>query len=107
MSEIIVALFNLKPGVDPETYEAWARRVDLPTVRRLGSILEFDVLRSAGILGGDQAAPYQYVELLKIASLDRFMEDTSTEQMQAVAAEFQDFADNPVFVRTKGIETDL
>ena len=30
----IIALFNLKPGVKVADYEAWARAVDLPVVRR-------------------------------------------------------------------------
>lgn len=104
MSELILVLFNLKPGVDPKTYEAWACNTDLPTVRRLGSVESFDVLKTTGLLGDGQAAPYQYVELLTISSIDPFMENVSTAEMQAVAAEFQSFADSPIFIRTKDIE---
>ena len=33
----LIALFNLKPGVSADRYEAWARETDMPTVRGLGS----------------------------------------------------------------------
>ena len=49
----IVVLFNLRPEVAPETYEAWAKRTDLPLVRAQGSVAGFDVLRSQGLLGSD------------------------------------------------------
>ena len=35
MSTKIVALFNLKPGVSVEDYEAWAKAKDIPTVNGL------------------------------------------------------------------------
>jgi hypothetical protein len=37
----IVALFNLKRGVSAADYEAWAKRVDLPTVNGLKSVDKF------------------------------------------------------------------
>ena len=41
----IVVLFNLLPGVDAGEYEAWARDVDMPNVRRLPGCSGFNVLR--------------------------------------------------------------
>ena len=41
----IIVLFNLKPGVDPGRYEAWARSTDLPIVRGLPAVQGFDVHR--------------------------------------------------------------
>ena len=34
----IVVLFNLKAGANRETYEQWARDVDIPNVRRLDGV---------------------------------------------------------------------
>jgi len=99
---IIVVLFNLKPGVSAADYEAWARRSDLPTVNALSSVQSFRVLRSAGLLNGT-AAPYQYVELIELASLDAFRGEVKSEVMQAVAREFRDFADAPSFIVTESI----
>ena len=103
MSETIIVLFNLRAGVDALTYEAWARSTDLPLVRDLGSVEQFEVLRTNGLLGDDTPAPFAYVEILNISAIDPFMEDVSTDQMAAVAEQFQGFADNPLFIRTENL----
>lgn len=97
MSTTIVVLFNLKPGIDPAVYEAWARDKDLPGVNSLKSVNKFSVLRAQGLMNGS-AAPYQYVELIELKSLDGFRADVKAEAVQAVAAEFRQFADAPQFI---------
>lgn len=99
----IIVLFNLKPGVDPAVYEAWAAARDIPTVRALPSIAGFEVSAATGLLGSDGRPPYQYVEVIDVADMDRFGSDIGTETMQKIAAEFQGFADNPVFVTTRAV----
>ena len=96
MSKIIV-LFNLKDGVEPSRYEAWARDVDLPTVSSLSSVDGFEVFATQGLLGGGEA-PYRYIEIIDTASLDALVADIGTPAMQQVAAQFQEFADNPQFI---------
>ncbi|WP_226660880.1 REDY-like protein HapK [Microbulbifer aggregans] len=103
MTTTIVVLFNLKPGVSPSDYEQWARTTDLPTVQKLGSIDDFSVLRTTGLLGTDAPAPYQYVELLVVNDMEGLGADVSSETMQRVAAEFQQFADNPKFMLTETV----
>lgn len=93
MSTRIIALFNLKPGVDRAAYEEWARSVDLPTVNGLASIQEFTVFRSAGLLGSDAAPPYQYIEIIDVADMDQFGKDIATETMGKIGAHFQSIAD--------------
>ncbi len=100
--QTIVVLFNLKPGVSAEAYEQWARTTDLPIVNALPSVSGFEVLKTTGLLGGGQA-PYQYVELLRFASLDALFGDIGSEQMQKVAGEFQQFADSPLFITTSAL----
>lgn len=95
----IVVLFNLKNDADQNAYEQWAQTTDLPTVNALSSVNRFEVLKSNGLLGGGDA-PYQYVEILDITSIDALMNDAGTETMQRVANEFQAFADNPLFITT-------
>jgi hypothetical protein len=99
----IVVLFNLKPGVDKSAYERWAETTDIPTVQGLSSISSFAVHRSVGLLGSDRAAPYQYIEMIKVADMAQFGADVATETMQRVAAEFQSFADNPLFIMTEDV----
>jgi hypothetical protein len=93
----IIVLFNLKTGVSPETYEAWARSTDLPIVRGLKSIGGFDVYKAKGLLGGG-AAPYQYVELIMVKDMEIFGQDAASPTMQRVAGEFRSLADSPTFI---------
>ena len=97
----IVVLFNLKDGADPDAYEQWAKTTDIPAVNALGSVDDFSVLKTTGLLGSDQAAPYQYIETIDITAMDPFLEHVSTDTAQQIAAEFQSFADNPVFILTE------
>jgi hypothetical protein len=94
----IFVVFNLKPSVDPAEYEAWAKSTDIPTVRGLGSINGFDVYRSTGLLGADSSPPYAYVELIEVGDDAGFGADVNTPRMQEIAAQFQQFADNPQFI---------
>ncbi|MGF7153421.1 REDY-like protein HapK [Novosphingobium gossypii] len=95
----IIVLLNLKPGKSVTDYERWAENTDLPTVNGLNSVSNFEVLRTTGLLGGG-TAPYQYVEIIDVADMALFGEETSTEAMGKVAAEFQDWAD-PIFIMTE------
>lgn len=99
----IVVLFNLKPGTDVAAYEEWARERDLPTVNGLDSVDRFEVLRSAGLLMSDAAPPYEYVELIRVNDMDKFGADVASEAVQKVAAEFGEFADNPLFILTEAL----
>jgi hypothetical protein len=98
----IVVLFNLKPGVDPAAYEAWARATDLPHVNALPSVRNFRVLRSSTLLNG-AAAPYQYVELIELHALDAFRGEVRADVMQGVAREFRQFADAPAFIISESL----
>lgn len=96
--QTVLVLFNLKPGVSPEEYEAWARGSDLPVVNALPSIERFEVLKARGLLIGAGSAPYQYVEIMRIHDMDAFGKDLQSPQVQSGAAQFQAYADNPVFI---------
>ena len=97
----IIVLFNLKPGVNVEDYESWARTRDMPTVRSLGSIAAFDVFRATGTLSGD-APPYDYIEIIDVADMERFGTEVATDPMPAIAAEFGTLAD-ATFIMTEAL----
>lgn len=101
MSTIIV-LFNLKPGVDRAAYEQWARGTDLPEVRRLASVDGFEILRAEGQLSGARS-PYDYCEIIRVNDLAAFGVDVASAAIQRVAAEYLQFADAPVFIRTEAL----
>lgn len=99
----VIVLFNLKPGTNRGDYERWARERDLPTVNALASVEGFEVLRSSGLLIGEGKPPYEYVEIMRVPDMAAFGEDLSGPAVQAGAAQFQQFADNPVFILTQSL----
>ncbi|WP_439534746.1 REDY-like protein HapK [Polymorphobacter sp.] len=99
----IIVLFNLKPGVSAEDYQEWAKSRDMPSVRSLTSIDDFRVFQISGLLGSDGTPPYQYVEVIDVNDMDVFVSEIGTPLMKDVAGEFQNWADNPVFLTTSEI----
>ncbi len=69
----------------------------MPTVTSLASVDSFRVLRTSGLLGGG-AAPYQYVEVIEVNDLGRLRGELGSETIQQIAAEFQQFAESPIFM---------
>ena len=99
----IIVLFNLLPGVGVDAYESWAKARDLPGVRALPSVDDFQVYRATGLLGSDAAPPYTYIEIIDVADMEGFGKDVASAAIQAVAAEFAGFADAPAFILTEAL----
>lgn len=99
----MLVFFSLKNDADVGAYEEWARTVDIPTVRSLPSVAGFTVHKCAEVLG-DAKMPHDYVEIIDVSDVDRFFEDISTDAMKAVAAQFAEYTDDPVFVWTDPVE---
>ena len=96
----LIVLFNLKDATQRAAYEKWAREVDLPTAGALPSVDKFEVLKASGLLTGGPS-PYEYIEILRINDMAQLGADVGTPTMQQVSAQFQAFADNPVFILTQ------
>lgn len=97
----LIVLFNLREGVNASDYEKWAQTTDVPTVKGLKSIHDFKVYRSGSLLGADAKPPYQYFELIEVKDMETFGQEVSSPTVQKVAGEFQQFADNPLFIFTE------
>ncbi len=98
----IFALFNLKPGQDPADYEVWARATDMPAVRAMRSVEDFQVQKVEGLLGSDAPAPYGYIETIDVNDMDTFFQEVSTPAAQKIAGEFQGMVD-VTFLVTKSL----
>ena len=101
--QTVIVLFNLKPGVDREAYETWARSSDLPVVHGLPSVDKVEVLKASGLLIGEGSSPYEYAERIRVPDLDAFFKDLGDPAAQAGAAQFQQYADNPLFILTSAL----
>ena len=99
----LIMLFNLKPGVTVEDFETWAKAHDMPMVRALPSIDDFQVYRCTGLFGSTAPAPYAYIEVIDVADTDGFDKDIASASMQANMAEFAGFADAPALIVTQAL----
>lgn len=99
----VIVLFNLKPGARREDFERWAREQDIPTVSALPSMQSFEVLRASGLLIGEGTPPYEYFEIMRVPDMEAFGRDLQSPAVQAGAARFQEFADNPVFILAENL----
>lgn len=99
---IVIVLFNLKDPGSVVDYERWAREVDVPTAGALPSVASFEVLKTQGVFGGG-SSPYQYIEVLRIDDMTQFALDVASASMQAVAARFKAFADQPLFILSEAL----
>lgn len=102
MSALIV-LFNLKDNQARDAYEQWAKNTDVPTASSMTSVDSFKVFKMGNIMGTEETSPYQYCEVLEINDMAKLGEEAGSETMKKVAAEFQSFADNPMFVISEQI----
>ncbi len=98
----VVVLFNLKDAEARAQYERWAREVDLPGAGSLASVAQFELLRTQGLIGGG-AAPYEYIEILRVRDMAQFGRDVATPMMQRIAAQFRAFALDPLFILTESL----
>jgi hypothetical protein len=99
----IIVLFNLKPGTDVAAYERWAHERDMPGVRALRSVDGFEVYRATGLLGSSGTSPFAYVEIIDVADMGRFGAEVGSEAVRKLAAEFQQFAQDPQFMLTEAL----
>ena len=80
------------------------KELDIPTVKSLQSVSEFQVFKSLGIFGSDATPPYQYVEMIHFDSIENLVSDISKEpKMLEIPAKFQEMADNPIFIVSETI----
>lgn len=97
MSHLIV-LFNLKVNKSRADFETWAQTHDLPAVNSLKSVDSCKILRSRGLMGAASAAPFQYIEVVEINSVDGLEVDFDGPIMQKISEQFHEFADAPIFI---------
>jgi hypothetical protein len=97
----LIVLFNLKEGISETDYLQFARELDVPTVKSLKSVHEFELFKASGLFGSDSPPPYQYFEVITFNSVDELVFDMGKEpKMADIPAKFQTFADNPIFILT-------
>jgi hypothetical protein len=104
-SVLIIALFNLKPGITAQAYEDWARSRDLPGLRSLVSVNDFNIYRTTGVVSGDAAPAHGYIGILDIAMPGDFAKDSAGELFTTLSRELADYADDVAYMTTEPLST--
>jgi hypothetical protein len=85
---------RLRSGVDAAEYERWVREVDYRAARAIPSILSYRVHHIHGPCLGD-AAPYDYVEVVEITTIDDYRRDIQQHPAaQTIAAEIGHYVES-------------
>ncbi|NIM95335.1 MAG: hypothetical protein GTO18_16695 [Anaerolineales bacterium] len=72
----VVWFSKLQPGVEPEVYEDWVRRVDYPGAKNVPSLLSYKVYRIQGpCVESEISFDYDYVEIAEVTDMDDYLRD--------------------------------
>lgn len=86
----IVWFSRLQPGIDPEAYEAWVRRVDYPGAQQVPSLTSYRVFRIEGPCVGplSNLFNYDYFEVAEVSDMKEYLSDLERHPAaQAIIAE--------------------
>lgn len=79
---------RLQPGIDPKDYERWVREVDYQQAKNIPSLISYRVYRAEGPCLGDEAMPYDYIEVAEVTDLDDYRRDIAEHPAaQVIVAE--------------------
>lgn len=92
----IFVLSTLKRNTASDAYEEWARDRDIPHGLQLPSVNRFEIFKVLHTLDS-RPAPYQYVEVVDVSNLDRFMEERQ-KSMSLISREFEMWAQRAVYL---------
>ena len=99
----MILLFSLKPDADVAGFEEWARTRQLPGIRALVSVGEFQLYRATGLLGRDGNPPHQFVGIIDVDDMEGFDRDRASDAVRRIEAELGQFADDAPLILTEAL----
>lgn len=79
--------FRLKPGVTPEEYEEWFRRVNVPAVQKMSSVKSYRVWRFADVMEGETT--FDIIEEMELDDRGEF--EREIEELPEMAAMLEEW----------------
>ena len=98
MSEHLILMYRLRPGVTPEAYEAWVRDHDAPYVRSRPTVIGFEIYRLGEAIGGAADHLPAYVEMVEVTSIRADQAALAEPRGRGLTAAWQELADGAVIV---------
>lgn len=87
---VLFIITTLKPGVDPDEYEAWLLKYDRPFAQSHANFKSYNVHRISGLIQGSEGANWQYVERLELESLEQHARDLASPEGRAIIDEIEE-----------------
>ena len=85
---------RLRPGVSPQDYAAFIRKVDYPATERIASILNYESIQLRGPVTGEAPLPYQFIDLAEVTEIGAYRADLESHPaVQEVHGQFGRYVD--------------
>jgi len=88
-NKFMIVLFNLNDDQTEDEFVQWMKDNDIPVVSKLSSVIEYNLAKTVGMLGGEGDPPYQYMEIIRVSDFDKLGEEAADETIQNIGAQFQ------------------
>ena len=88
-NKFMIVLFNLNDDQTEDEFVQWMKDNDIPVVSKLSSVIEYNLAKTVGMLGGDGEAPYKFMEIIRVSDFDKLGEEAADETIQNIGAQFQ------------------
>ena len=89
--------FRLRPEVSFEAYESWFREVNVPAIRKMTTVGQYQVWRVGGAAEGD--APFEVLEEMEITNRASFEQELeSVPEVVAMLEQWYARVADPVIV---------
>ena len=86
---VLFYITTLKPGVDPDEYEAWLLKHDRPFAESHSNFKSYNVHRIFGPIQGAESSGWRYVERLELESLEQHTRDLACPEGKAIIDEIE------------------
>ena len=102
-NRFMIVLFNLANGETEDEFVQWMKENDLPVVSKLSSVVEYNLAKTVGMLGGEGEPPYKYMEIIRVSDFDKLGEEASAEAIQNIGAQFQQKVSDGIWLLSEQI----
>jgi hypothetical protein len=89
MKTSVFLFYKLKPDTDVEAFERRARDVEARLATQSPAIVSYALTRLEGALGGEEPAPYDYVESMEVTTLDEYQAAGEDPDIQAFLQDWE------------------
>lgn len=96
--DTMIVMYNLAEGQNEKDFETWLHEVDIPGYARLSSMRNPVYFRTGVLLDEDKPAPYRYVVVIEIDSLEEVEREMADPKWENFIADIESRITNATYV---------